>query len=67
VLASEIERLPDLERKVLMLYYQRDLAPHEIAQIIQIKATRVSQIRCQAIARLRANLKKRLAGASKRS
>lgn len=67
VLASEIERLPDLERKVLMLYYQRDLAPHEIAQVIQIKATRVSQIRCQAIARLRANLKRRLAGATRRS
>ena len=60
ILSEEIERLPETERTVLMLYYQKELAPCEISQVVRIKATRVSQIRCQAIARLRANLTRRL-------
>jgi len=60
ILAGELERLPQNEKTIMLLYYERELAVSEIAQVVGMKATRVSQIRCQAITRLRANLARRL-------
>jgi RNA polymerase sigma factor for flagellar operon FliA len=67
ILAEEIDKLPQIEGTVLSLYYQRELAPFEIAQVVGLKATRVSQIRWQAVARLRANLGRRLDSKKRRS
>ena len=59
ILTEEIQTLPPMERTVLSLYCEHDLAPQEIAQIVGIKSTRVSQIRCQAVVRLRASINRR--------
>ena len=67
MLTEEIQSLPPVERSILSLYYQRELAPHEIAQVVGLKSTRVSQIRCQAVVRLRAALTRRLAGKKPRT
>lgn len=58
ILAAAIARMPEIERTVLGLYYQNELSPQEIAAIVKLKPGRVSQIRCQAIARLRARLQR---------
>jgi RNA polymerase sigma factor for flagellar operon FliA len=48
-----IARLPEQERYVLSLYYFEELKLHEIAGIIGVSESRVSQIRAKAISRLR--------------
>ncbi len=58
-LAAAVERLPEIERTVLGLYYREELTLREIAQIIQVHESRVSQLKSQAILRLRAHLAER--------
>ena len=48
--------LPEQERHVLMLYYFEDLRLHEIAALLQVSESRVSQIRAKALGRLRKSL-----------
>ena len=55
-LAQAITELPDRERKILALYYEEDLTLAEIAEVIGVGESRVSQLRTQAIARLRSIL-----------
>jgi RNA polymerase sigma factor FliA len=45
--------LPESERHVLILYYFEELRLHEIAQILEVSESRVSQIRAKAVTRLR--------------
>lgn len=56
-LASAIAGLPEKEQLVLSLYYDEDLNLKEIGEVLGITESRVSQIRTQAIVRLRAALK----------
>jgi RNA polymerase sigma factor for flagellar operon FliA len=49
-------RLTEQERTVLSLYYYEELKLHEIATIIRLTESRVSQIRSKALLRLRAEL-----------
>jgi RNA polymerase sigma factor FliA len=56
-LAKAITELPDRERKILALYYEEELTLAEIAEVIGVGESRVSQLRTQAIARLRSLLK----------
>jgi RNA polymerase sigma factor for flagellar operon FliA len=51
--------MPHIERTVLSLYYRDELTLREIAQIIDLHESRVSQLKTQAILRLRSYLKKR--------
>jgi RNA polymerase sigma factor for flagellar operon FliA len=51
-----ISQLPEQERNVLSLYYFEDLKLHEIARIMGVSESRVSQIRGKGIARLRSTL-----------
>ncbi|MGD0000671.1 MAG: sigma factor-like helix-turn-helix DNA-binding protein [Bryobacteraceae bacterium] len=44
---------------MLGLYFQEELTLREIASVIQLHESRVSQLKTQAIARLRAFLKKK--------
>ena len=56
LLAAAITELPDRERKILALYYQEELTLAEIGEVIGVGESRVSQLRTQAIARLRTTL-----------
>ena len=55
-LASAILELPERERQILALYYKEELTLAEIGTVIGVGESRVSQLRTQAIARLRSHL-----------
>ena len=57
VMAEAIEALPEKERLVLSLYYHEELTMKEIAQILEITESRVSQIHTKAVLRLRGKLR----------
>jgi RNA polymerase sigma factor FliA len=52
-LASAIVQLPERERQILALYYEQELTLAEIGEVIGLGESRVSQLRTQALARLR--------------
>jgi len=54
-----MDHMPRVERLVLDLYYRQGQNFREIAPILDVHITRVSQIRAQAIVRLRAYIEKR--------
>jgi RNA polymerase sigma factor for flagellar operon FliA len=56
VLRDAILRLKEQERVVLSLYYFEELKLHEIATILELTESRVSQIRSKAITKLRAEM-----------
>ncbi len=55
-LVDAISSLPEKERLVLSLSYEQDLNFSEIGEVLNVSRGRVSQIRTQAIIRLRAKL-----------
>jgi RNA polymerase sigma factor for flagellar operon FliA len=55
-LASAVLELPERERQILALYYEEELTLAEIGKVIGVGESRVSQLRTQAIARLRSHL-----------
>ncbi len=59
LLASAIERMPSVERMVLGLYYREELTLREIAQVMDLHESRVSQLKSQGILRLRTYLERR--------
>jgi RNA polymerase sigma factor FliA len=59
ILAQAISRMPSIERTVLGLYFQQELTLREIAGIVNLHESRVSQLKTQAIARLRAFLRQK--------
>jgi RNA polymerase sigma factor FliA len=59
LLAQAIEKMPYVERTVLSLYYHEELTLREIAKVVKLHESRVSQLKSQAILRLRAYLEKR--------
>ncbi len=61
LLAVAIEDMPTNERRVLELYYEEELLLREIAQILGVTESRVSQIHKKALMRLRENLNKQQA------
>ena len=52
-LTQAILRLKEQERVVLSLYYFEELKLHEIAKVLELTESRVSQIRSKALSRLR--------------
>jgi RNA polymerase sigma factor for flagellar operon FliA len=58
LLAEAIGRMPAIERTVLSLYYQEELTLREIAQIVDLHESRISQLKSQAILRARTHLEK---------
>ncbi len=56
ILRSAIQGLGEQERIVLTLYYFEELKLHEIASILELTESRVSQIRTKALGRLRKQL-----------
>ena len=59
LLAQAIARMPAIERTVLGLYFQDEMTLREIATIVDLHESRVSQLKSQAIARLRSFLQKK--------
>lgn len=59
LLAEAIERMPQLERTVLGLYYYEEMTLREIAKIVDLHESRISQLKSQAILRLRSYMQKR--------
>lgn len=55
---SAIEMLPEKEQMVLALYYQEELTLKEIAKVLKLSESRISQLHSQAILRLRGRLSK---------
>jgi RNA polymerase sigma factor for flagellar operon FliA len=56
LLASSIELIPEIEKTVLSLYYHEELTLREIAQVVNLHESRISQLKSQAIVRLRGQL-----------
>jgi RNA polymerase sigma factor for flagellar operon FliA len=59
LLAAGIEKMPAIERTVLSLYYREELTLREIAKIVHLHESRISQLKSQAVLRLRSYLEKR--------
>lgn len=55
-LTAAIDELPERERKVIALYYVEELTMKEIGQVLGVTESRVSQMRTQAVLRLRSKL-----------
>lgn len=51
-----ISRLPEQQRQVLALYYYEELNLRQVGEVLHVSESRVSQIRSQALRRLRAEL-----------
>ncbi len=58
VIVDAIKKLPDKERKVLILYYYEDLTLKEIGAVLEVTESRISQLHTKAILRLRGRLTK---------
>ncbi len=59
VLSECLQALPERERRVLALYYFEELRLREIAELLGVTESRVSQIRTGALKTLRSMLKQR--------
>src|SRR5579864_7133428 len=56
LVAEGIDGIPEIERTILGLYYQEELTLREIAQVVNLHESRISQLISQAILRLRTRL-----------
>jgi len=62
ILARAIDNLPDQERLVIALYYYEDMTLREIADVLGVSESRVSQIHTKATTRLRGRMRRAEAG-----
>jgi RNA polymerase sigma factor for flagellar operon FliA len=56
LLASSIDGIPEIEKTVLSLYYREELTLREIAKVVNLHESRISQLKTQAITRLRGQM-----------
>jgi RNA polymerase sigma factor for flagellar operon FliA len=59
LLAETIEQMPKSERVVLSMYFDEELTLREIAEVMGLHESRISQLKTQAILRLRSQMAKR--------
>ena len=59
VISEGIDKMPENERTVLSLYYKEELTLREIASVMDLHITRISQLRAQGILRLRAYIERK--------
>jgi RNA polymerase sigma factor for flagellar operon FliA len=59
LLAEAITKMPDIEKTVLSLYYYEELTLREISKVVRLHESRISQLKSQAVLRLRAYMEKR--------
>lgn len=60
-LATALSEMPTRDRHILMLYYERDLTMKEVAQVLNVTESRVSQLHAAALVKLSARMKTKLA------
>ncbi len=58
LIAERLEQLPEMQRKVLALYYFEDLRLREIAEVFGLTESRICQIHAQAILAIKSYLQK---------
>jgi RNA polymerase sigma factor for flagellar operon FliA len=58
LIVRRLKHLPEVQRKVLALYYFEDLRLHEIAEVFGVTESRISQIHSAAVLALRSYLHK---------
>lgn len=58
LVATRIQELPEVQRKVLALYYYEDLRLREIAEVFGVTESRICQIHAQAILALKSFLRR---------
>jgi RNA polymerase sigma factor FliA len=56
-LVEAIDRLPDREKLLMSLYYERGMNLREIGAVMEVSESRVCQLHSQAVARLRTRLR----------
>ena len=56
-LVEAIERLPEREKLLMSLYYERGMNLREIGAVMEVSESRVCQLHSQAVARLRTRLR----------
>lgn len=64
IISTRLEQLPEMQRKVLALYYFEDLRLREIAEVFGVTESRICQIHSQAILAIRSFLQKHEAASS---
>lgn len=64
LVAEEVQKLPENEQLVLSLYYVEELTLQEIGEILNLHPSRISQLKSQAILRLRSKLTGQVANRS---
>ena len=62
VILDRLKQLPEIQRKVLALYYGEDLHLREIAEVFGLTESRICQIHSQAVLSIRAYLQRYEAG-----
>lgn len=67
ILAEAIERMPQIEQTILSLYYHEELTLREIAQVLNMHISRISELKSHSILRLRAYMQSRWPGRSRTS
>ena len=59
LLAQAIDKLPEKEKLVIVLYYYENLTLREIGEVLNVSESRVCQIHTKVVLRLRAHLMKK--------
>ncbi len=59
LITAALDNMPRVERTILTLYYYEELMLRQIAEVLKMHETRVSQLKSQAILRLRTYLRSR--------
>lgn len=67
VILERLKELPEMQRKVLVLYYGEELHLREIAEVVGLTESRICQIHAQAILSIRAYIQRFEAGIVKQS
>ena len=58
MITERLQQLPEMQRKVLALYYFEDMRLREIAEAFGLTESRICQIHAQAIASIKTYLQK---------
>ena len=66
IILERLKQLPDMQRKVLALYYGEDMHLREIAEVFKLTESRICQIHAQAILSIRAYIQRFEAGLTER-
>jgi RNA polymerase sigma factor for flagellar operon FliA len=67
VIFERLKELPEMQRKVLALYYLEDMHLREIAEVFNLTESRICQIHAQAILAIRSYLQRFESGLSRRA